>query len=121
MAIDTTLVSPRKRNGQARPRAHWEDGIALKDARKDKATRYPELLRSGRCRLLTAGIEVGGALGRRSLPLSAASGKRKSSRGDSYTERLRNLVLAEKMGSADVQSSNKQPRQYPDKRHSRAN
>ena len=60
VAIDATLVSPLKRNGQARPRAHWQNGAALKDARKDKATRYPELLRSGRCRLLTAGIEVGG-------------------------------------------------------------
>ena len=60
VAVDATLVSPLKRNGEARPRAHWEDGAALKDARKAKATRYPELLLSRRCQLLCAGMEVGG-------------------------------------------------------------
>ena len=48
------------RQGQARPRAHWQDGAALLNARKDKAKKYPELLRSHRCRLVIAGMEVGG-------------------------------------------------------------
>ena len=60
VAVDATLVSPLKRNGTARPRAHWQDGAALQDARKAKQRNYPELLRSRRCRLLTAGMEVGG-------------------------------------------------------------
>ena len=60
VAVDATLVSPLTRKGQARARAHWQDGAALKDARKSKANTYPELLHSSRCRLLTAGMEVGG-------------------------------------------------------------
>ena len=60
LAVDATLVSPLTRNGQARPRAHWQDGAALKDAKKNKANTYPELLHSRRCRLVTAGMEVGG-------------------------------------------------------------
>ena len=60
MAVDATLVSPLTRRGAARPRAHWQDGAALKDARKKKATTYPELLETRRCTLVTAGMEVGG-------------------------------------------------------------
>ena len=60
LAVDSTLVSPLKRNGEAQPRTHWQDGAALENARKRKATTYPELLRSSRCRLVTAGMEVGG-------------------------------------------------------------
>ena len=60
IAVDATLVSPLKRNGQARARAHCQDGAALEDAKKNKARTYPELLRSTRCRLVTAGMEVGG-------------------------------------------------------------
>ena len=60
VAVDATLVSPLTRNGEARPRAHREDGAALKDARKHKDSTYPELRRAQRCHLLTAGMEVGG-------------------------------------------------------------
>ena len=60
VAVDATLVSPVQRNGQARPRAHWQNGAALKDAKKTKETRYPELLLARRCQLVTAGMEVGG-------------------------------------------------------------
>ena len=60
VAVDATLVSPLTRDGKARPRAHWQDGAALLDARKDKAKTYPELQSSRRCRLVTAGMEVGG-------------------------------------------------------------
>ena len=60
VAVDATLVFPLTRQGQTRARAHWQDGAAFKDARKDKANTYPELLHSSRCRLLTAGMEVGG-------------------------------------------------------------
>ena len=60
VAIDATLVSPLKRNGTARPRAHREDGAALKDAAKLKEKTYPELLAAHRCTLVTAAMEVGG-------------------------------------------------------------
>ena len=60
VAIDATLVSPLKRNGTARPRAHKEDGAALKDAAKLKEKTYPELLAAHRCTLVTAAMEVGG-------------------------------------------------------------
>ena len=49
VAVDTTLVSPLRRNGTARPKAHWLDGAALQEAEKDKETTYPELLVSRRC------------------------------------------------------------------------
>ena len=61
VAVDCTLVSPLRRNGSARPRAHREAGAALADALKRKRTRYPELTRPGtRCELVCAGMEVGG-------------------------------------------------------------
>ena len=60
VAVDATLVSPLTRKGTARPRAHWQNGAALKDARKKKEKHYPELQHSRRCRLVTAGMEVGG-------------------------------------------------------------
>ena len=60
VAVDATLVSPLTRKGTARAKAHWKDGAALEDARKLKRTTYPELENSKRCRLLTAGMEVGG-------------------------------------------------------------
>ena len=60
VAVDATMVSPLHRNGKARPRADWQDGAALKDAKKDKEKRYPELKRERRCHLVTAGMEVGG-------------------------------------------------------------
>ena len=61
VAVDCTLVSPLKRSGRARPRAHREDGAALEDSRKRKWDKYPELTHSGaRCKLVFAGMEVGG-------------------------------------------------------------
>ena len=58
LAVDTTLVSPLKRNGDPRPRASWENGAALADARKRKEKRYPEL-RGTRCRLVVTAMKVG--------------------------------------------------------------
>ena len=61
VAVDCTVVSPLKRNGDPRPRAHYEAGAALADARKRKQSRYPELCRPGaRCKLVVAAMEVGG-------------------------------------------------------------
>ena len=60
LAVDTTLVAPLTRKGEARPRAWHEDGAALVDARHRKETRYPELLNSRRCLLVVTGHETGG-------------------------------------------------------------
>ena len=61
LAVDTTLVSPIRRDGAPRPRAHEVNGIALKHARRDKETTCPELAgRGGRARLVVLAGEVGG-------------------------------------------------------------
>ena len=60
VAVEATLVSPLKRDGTARARAHWQDGAALQDEKKRKETRYPEFRTSQRCHLVVAGQEVGG-------------------------------------------------------------
>ena len=59
-AVDTTLVCPLTRKGQARPRAHRENGAAMADARKRKERRYPELVEGTRCQLVVTAMEVGG-------------------------------------------------------------
>ena len=60
VAVDATLVSPLTGKGEARPRAHWQNGAALLDAQKDKLKKYPEFAATNRCCLVTAGMEVGG-------------------------------------------------------------
>ena len=61
LAVDTTLVSPIRRYGAPRPRAHEVNGIALKHARRDKETTYPEVAgRGGRARVVVFAGEVGG-------------------------------------------------------------
>ena len=56
LAVDTTLVSPIRRDGTPRPRAHEVNGIALSHARRHKETTYPELAgRGGRARLVVIG------------------------------------------------------------------
>ena len=60
LAVDCTLVSPLTGKGEARPGAYQEDGAAMADARKRKETRYPELCRSNRCKLVVTALEMGG-------------------------------------------------------------
>ncbi len=60
LAVDTTLVSPVRRNGQPQPRAAAEDGAQLRTARARKEGKYRELLQSRRCRLVVLALEVGG-------------------------------------------------------------
>ena len=61
LAIDTTMVSPLRRDGTARPRAANHDGAALEDARRRKEATYPELSgEGGRARLVVLAAEVGG-------------------------------------------------------------
>ena len=52
LAIDTTLVSPLRRDGSARARAADHDGAVLVEARRRKERTYPELSgEGGRARL----------------------------------------------------------------------
>jgi len=60
VAVEATLVSPLKADGTPRPGAARHPGTALRDAKKTKERRYPELLTSGRCKLVVAAMKVGG-------------------------------------------------------------
>ena len=61
LAIDTTLVSPLRRDVSARPRAADHNGAALEEARRRKERTYPELSGDGsRARLVVLAAEVGG-------------------------------------------------------------
>ena len=60
LAVDTTLVSPVRRNGTPQAHAASVDGVQLQTARHRKEAKYRELLQSRRCRLVVLAIEVGG-------------------------------------------------------------
>ena len=61
LAVDATLVSALRGNGQARPGAAENDGAALRAARRRKERTYPELAgENRRARLVVLGMEVGG-------------------------------------------------------------
>ena len=62
LAVDATLCSALRADGSSRPRAHWQNGAALLDARDNKEDTYPELANGQRCRLVVLGIETGGRL-----------------------------------------------------------
>ena len=67
IAVDTTLVSPVKRNGQPQPHTADRAGAWLDEARRRKENTYPELTGSRRCRLTVLGAEVGGRWSEESL------------------------------------------------------
>ena len=61
IAVETTLVSPLRRSGTPHSRCAWEDGAALRQARRTKERVYPELSGAhGRARLVVLASEVGG-------------------------------------------------------------
>ena len=62
LAIDTTLVSPLRGDGSARPRAADHHGAALEAARRKKETTHSEVAlgAEGRARLVVLAAEVGG-------------------------------------------------------------
>ena len=80
VAVDCTLVSPFKRNGDARPRAHREAGAALVDSVRRKHARYPELVNNTRCSLVVAGMEVGGRWGQEAVDFLKAQKARPTKR-----------------------------------------
>ena len=57
LAVDITLRSALTSNGEAQPKAENTDGAVLSEARHDKERCYPELARSGRCRIVVVGID----------------------------------------------------------------
>ena len=63
LAVDTTLVSPVRRNGTPQPGAAANDGTQLRVARTRKEQKYHELLASRRCRLVVLALGVGGRWG----------------------------------------------------------
>ena len=59
--IDTTKVSPLRRDGSAQPGVENANGVALAEARRRKERTCPELSGEGeRARLVVLGAEVGG-------------------------------------------------------------
>ena len=60
MAVDITLRSALTSNGDPRPGAAREDGIACNGARVDKERKYGELTEGNRCRLVVVALETGG-------------------------------------------------------------
>ena len=67
IAVDATIVSPIRRDGQPRPRADREPGLALNQAVDRKHRTYPEFQQARRCRLVVVGVEVGGRISRPTL------------------------------------------------------
>ena len=61
LAIDTTMVSPLRRDGTTRRGAARRPGVALEQARRTKEATYPELAGDeGRARLVVLAAETGG-------------------------------------------------------------
>ena len=60
LAVDVTAWSALTTRGAPRPRATWQNGAALLDARADKESIYPELARSSRARLVVLALETAG-------------------------------------------------------------
>ena len=60
LAVDATLVSPVRANGEAYSRAAVKNGVKLKVARARKKQKCPELLNSRRCRLMVTAMKLGG-------------------------------------------------------------
>ena len=76
LAIDTTLVSPLRRDGTARRRAANHDGAALEEARQRKERTDPELSGDGgRARLVVLAAEVGGRWSRETAEFLCALAK----------------------------------------------
>ena len=60
LICDASLVSPVKANSIAQPRAAHKPGVAIAHIEEKKATTYPELVSSSRCKFLVLAGEVGG-------------------------------------------------------------
>ena len=92
LVIDTTLVSPLRRDGSARFRAADQDGAVLMEARRRKERTFPELSgEGGRARLVVLAAEVGGRWSDETAKFLAALAKAKAQASPSI---LQNRVKA---------------------------
>ena len=70
LAVDSTLVSPVRRDGAARRHAAVQPGVALEAAARRKRDRtYRVVVRAQRCRLVVFSLEVGGRWSEEALVL----------------------------------------------------
>ena len=60
LAVDITLRSATSSDGWPQPNAAHTNGAALIRARRDKETKYAELVAGNRCRLVVVALETGG-------------------------------------------------------------
>ena len=67
LAVDVTAWSALTTRGTARPRATWQNGAALLDARQDKEATYPELVHGSRVRLVVLALETAGRASRETV------------------------------------------------------
>ena len=97
-AIDTTMVSPLRRDGTARPRAANHDGAVLEVARRRKEATYPELSgENGRARLVVLAAEVGGRWNRETAQFITGLAKSTGSRSSTGVARPRPSCFGEKV------------------------
>ena len=76
LAVDTTLVSALKENGEPRRGAADRDRVALAAARRVKERTYPELVDPGRrARLVVFALEVGGRWSEEAKDLHPSAGQ----------------------------------------------
>ena len=84
LVVDTTMVSPLRRNGAPRPRSTTVDGAALVTARARKERRYPELSgQYGRARLCGPRVRSWWPVVRGNTRFLATFGEGQSARGTS--------------------------------------
>eukprot|EP00973_Karenia_brevis_P029594 4082578-Karenia_brevis.AAC.1 len=87
VAIDATLRCAVRADGTAHPRADWEDGAVLQQARLDKMDRYPEFVDGVRCQLLVMGVEAGGRIGEDTLEFISGLAYSRAQCAPSYLRR----------------------------------
>ena len=69
VAVDATLVSPLRSDGQPFPRADWQPGASFSRAEQQKRNTYLELVDSPVLQLITVASETGGRINRQAVQL----------------------------------------------------
>ena len=87
VCADATLVSPLHKDGEVWRGADAEDGLRLRAARRRKEVTYPELVDSGRAKLVVLAHEVGGRLAPEALRLLRRLARFRSSRAPALLQR----------------------------------
>ena len=96
VAVDTTLVSPLRRDGTPHARCAVEDGVVLMQARRRKEQTYPELSGAhGRARLVVLACEVGGRWSSETQAFLRQLAKAKTCSGSSHQRQVGLVVEVE--------------------------